>query len=297
VSHSLASTTDLVVFTAIFGARDTLKEPSVVTPGSRYICFTDEQLQSDIWEVVNPPLTYANPRREARRYKLLPHRFFECQYSLWVDGSFKINTDVRELIQRYLGRADIATFKHPDRDCIFDEATVCLQLGLDDPRRIERQMRQYRLAGFPQHSGLFSLGVLVRRHTPAVARLNEEWSQELEAGSYRDQLSFPFCIWRLGIACERIDGNIRKSASFQLIGHRTLRDSGGPIDLETSMPLACSEDLTATRPRVQAELAAGSDPERAAEDGTDAMRRRLREREAQVRWLATMVGYRSPGLP
>jgi len=37
-------------------------------------------------------------------------------------------------------------------------------------------------------------GVLIRKHTDRVKRLNERWWAEICRGSLRDQISFPF-VW------------------------------------------------------------------------------------------------------
>lgn len=215
----MARTVGVVAYTAIFGGRDTLKDPAFVTQGCRYVCFTDAPLQSDVWEIVEAGLQGRDPRRAARRYKLLSHRAVDSEYSLWVDGSFRINADVRDVVDRYLASADIALFSHPDRDCVYDEAEVCVQLGLDDLDVIRHQIDRYRAAGLPRHGGLSASGVVLRRHTAAVVELNDTWWRECDGGSCRDQLSLDFCLWRLGLARGLIPGNIRKSDEFQLLGH------------------------------------------------------------------------------
>ena len=40
-----------VIYTAIFGDYDTLKEPLVITPGWKYICYTDQDFESKVWEI------------------------------------------------------------------------------------------------------------------------------------------------------------------------------------------------------------------------------------------------------
>jgi hypothetical protein len=210
----------LVAYTAIFGGRDTLADPGLVTPGCRYVCFTDASVRSDVWEIVLQPPGHPDPRQQARRHKVLAHRFFETQYSLWVDGSIRINVDIRALIDRYLDGADLALFAHPDRDCLYDEAEVCLELGLDRPDRIRSQIERYRRAGLPQHIGLAATIVLLRRHTATMVQLNEAWWREIEAGSVRDQLSFNYCAWRLGFAYRTFPGNFRTGSALELLGHR-----------------------------------------------------------------------------
>ena len=40
-----------VVYTCISGNYDTLKDPTVVTPGWEYICFTDQKVISNVWTI------------------------------------------------------------------------------------------------------------------------------------------------------------------------------------------------------------------------------------------------------
>ena len=51
-------------------------DPTVITPDCRYVCFTDQPLQSEIWEIVPVPSS-DNPRRTSRYYKMKPHRLFD----------------------------------------------------------------------------------------------------------------------------------------------------------------------------------------------------------------------------
>lgn len=57
-----------------------------------------------------------NPRLLAREIKLKPFEFLpDHDYSIWIDSNFKINQPKFEF------NYDIVTWKHPERDCIYDE--------------------------------------------------------------------------------------------------------------------------------------------------------------------------------
>jgi len=86
-----------VVYTAIIGKYDKLKEPKVVSEGFDYVCFTDDvTLKSPIWKIV----PVANPQgldntRLARKIKILCNFFLkEYDLSIWIDGSVLINCDL-----------------------------------------------------------------------------------------------------------------------------------------------------------------------------------------------------------
>ena len=42
--------------------------------------------------------------------------------------------------------------------------------------------------------------MILRRHTDAIRRLNEAWWNEIVRGSRRDQLSFNYVAWKLGLS-------------------------------------------------------------------------------------------------
>jgi len=72
-----------VIYTAIFGGYDKLPEPTFIPEGWDFICFTDSNIQSDIWTIKNVPAIYEDSTRNARKHKLLPHRLFpNYDYSL-----------------------------------------------------------------------------------------------------------------------------------------------------------------------------------------------------------------------
>ena len=197
-----------MVYTAIFGGYDQLKEPAVVTPGIRYVCFTDRDLESDTWEIVRVSTSESDPRRASRPFKIRPHAYFKASYSLWVDASFTVGVDVRELIRRHLGSRNLAGFAHRERDCVFDEASVCAEWLLDDPRIIASQVLRYAGEGLPRHAGLFECGVLLRKHRPDVAALNELWWDEYGRGCCRDQISFGYSVWQTAFPVALMPGTV-----------------------------------------------------------------------------------------
>lgn len=87
--------------------------------------------------------------------------------------------------------------RHPERDCLYDEAAVCKAWALDDPARIDAQMQRYRAMGYPTHHGLYMTGIIARWHDRAHVRaMCECWWEEYRRGSRRDQLSLNYAIWQ-----------------------------------------------------------------------------------------------------
>lgn len=178
------------VFTAIFGSYEELKEPLVVTPGWEYLCFTDQPLKSDIWQIV-PCELGMNDILSARLVKIKFYLFFESDLSVWIDGSFTINCDLDEwIVNNFPIKKDMLCIKHPIRDCIYDESEVCIRHGKGG-EIINKQVKDYE-SYVPKRNGLIQSGILIRRHTTEVKALCNQWFSEVINYSNRDQIAFGF---------------------------------------------------------------------------------------------------------
>lgn len=184
----------IVVYTAITGGRDKLKEDQC-TEGARFIAFLDKEQESETWEVRPAETQYPDARRNARAHKIVPHRYFEAEYSIWMDGTGRLHVPAAEVIERFLGDADMALATHPT-GCVYQEAEDVLRLGYDKKEVVEAQMNRYRQEGFPEKRGLSCTMLLIREHNATVQGICEEWWSELCSGSVRDQLSFDYCYWK-----------------------------------------------------------------------------------------------------
>lgn len=203
-----------VVYTAIFDDYEVLDDPGPIPEGWSRVCFTDT-LDHPAWRIVRMEPPVADPWRSIKILKLLAHQVFpNAEYSLWIDGNFSVRCDLDALVSTYLHDADIAVHAHPDRDCVYDEALVCMSLQRDAAVTMYAQMLRYAFEGFPRHAGLVAGGVLLRRHTEAVRALNELWHREVEGGSRRDQLSFNYAAWRLGLRYSVFDSHLWNGPLF-----------------------------------------------------------------------------------
>ena len=193
-----------VIYTAITGAKDVLRDPEVVLPEIDYVCFSDDDLRSSVWRVVPLNRNDLDVVRRSRHPKLLPHMYLEnYEWSLWVDANILIR-DVTPLLDT---RQSFAAFKHPRRACVYQEGEKCIALGKDDPEIIRRQLARYREDGLPARGGLAYGGVLFRRHhEPPVVDLMRDWWQELCRFSRRDQIGLPYVTWRRGFGPEYFYG-------------------------------------------------------------------------------------------
>jgi hypothetical protein len=136
-----------------------------------------------------------------------------------MDANFSIKCDLNELVEADLANHDIATFIHPDRDCIYQEAGAAIFYQKDDPQTIIHHVYRYSQNGYPPHSGLIASGVLLRRHSAKVKKLNELWWREVEQGSKRDQLSFNYAAHQIRLTYTAWKEHFCNSPKFEYRDH------------------------------------------------------------------------------
>lgn len=175
------------IYTAILGQYDTLKRPAVITPGWRYICFTDQDIRSDVWQIRRIDKT-DNPQFLARFIKIMFHLHVADEESIWLDASFQVNCNLDQWWNKHF-KPDITCVRHPIRDDVYEEALVCTQNGRNGVEGALKQVASYR-GIIPEHNGLIQSGLLMRRRTELTMNLCEEWFDELRQHSMRDQISF-----------------------------------------------------------------------------------------------------------
>jgi hypothetical protein len=185
------------IYTAIFGDYDDLKEPldASYVKGWKMICFTNQDITSKHWTIHKVPLMPCGPTKTARYYKIMFHKHIETEFSMWIDATFFINTDLNEWWNgRFL--PSFTTIQHPFDDCIYQEATNCINGGKDDFRVIREQIRQYKHIGLPFSNGLIASGILMRQNTPEVRDICMTWWDQVQSQSCRDQISFGYAQWK-----------------------------------------------------------------------------------------------------
>lgn len=199
VSDSKFDLKKLVVYTAITGDYDNLREPLFINKDITYVCFTNNQkLKSDIWNIEYIQDDQLDNMYLAKKVKMNPDLYFqEFETSVWIDGKFEVRGDFRTYIEKYGKEKPILCFPHFQRDCIFDEAAVCICEKKGKKEDIIRQIADYYQEGYPVNNGLYEMGCIIRKHNDGlVKKLMREWEREVINYSYRDQLSFPYICWK-----------------------------------------------------------------------------------------------------
>ena len=174
--------------------------------GVEYKLFTNrpEIVKNTNWEAIE--LEVKDPRLSAREIKTNIHKFFpKSEYWLWLDANMKLTVDPNIFISQYLNVHDICLMPHPERTHWFEEASFLLNRDQSLKEPLQKAVDKYSKEGYPSTT-LYETGVLLRRNTDRVNKFNSIWWQEIQETCIRDQISFPYCAWKAGLAVNTFPG-------------------------------------------------------------------------------------------
>jgi hypothetical protein len=198
----------VAVFTALFGDFD-------IPPAQQaeqdidvaWYAFTDHATFPAPWKTIVVDDMHGCPRLAAKHFKCSPTTFLAEQQSIWIDANTEIisATFAREALDAM--HDNIALYAHPQRDCIYLEASASLRLAPKKYRHtpIRAQAAHYRAEGHPAHGGLYACGTIARTHNPQIVELGRRWWTECVRWTYQDQLSFPVVCRQLELSPGRFD--------------------------------------------------------------------------------------------
>jgi len=211
----------LVIYTAITGNKDRLREPAHILPDVDYICFTDNpEITSSTFTIYPLPYAEKDARATARRIKFFPHELFpDHAQSLWIDGSKRIRRDLTPLLET-LSQSSFTAMRHPTRDCVYAETEDCILRGRDNADRLINQAIAYHANDYPAHNGLYETSILFRKHTPELEPLMQAWWHELQTHTSRDQISLPLVLTRHNHTIAAIDYRQWHDPFFMQYPHR-----------------------------------------------------------------------------
>ncbi|MHA8108527.1 glycosyltransferase domain-containing protein [Aquirufa sp. A-Brett2-W8] len=201
----------IAVITSISGMSNKLKNPKIIFDNVDYFAFVDEIQHNSIWnQRLISDFTIDDKyqgRRNAKIFKVLPHLFLpEYDYFFWVDSTHELILDPYYVIKNIISEADIALFRHSQRNCVYDEADELIKLNYDHVNLINSQIDFYKSKNFPKNVGLFELPCSIRKNTPQINTLNLMWWELICKYSSRDQISLPFAMHKLSIEPFILDG-------------------------------------------------------------------------------------------
>jgi hypothetical protein len=188
-----------LILTSITGGKDELLSPAVKFDDCDYLAFVDERFNVPVWEqreaVSFSSIDKFTARRNAKVYKILASNLFpQYEYIIWQDGNHHIAKHPRDIVAEY-GDFDLLCFKHPDRNCCYEEILAVARWRLDEPENLVSQAKFYMGQNFPKESGLFELSTFIRKASPVLREFELSWWEQICKFCSRDQISFPYILW------------------------------------------------------------------------------------------------------
>lgn len=211
--EKLAEKKDITVITAIAGGKDKLKEQPAY-PGVEYVAFVDDDVKSETWKTRKVCDKFVKPVMNAKIHKILAHKYVNTPYIVWIDGSITLKKDPHELV-KLMGKKHFAFFKHPGRDCLYEEASACIGLKKGEVTEISEQVKEYARDGVKEHSGLWECTAFIRDTSGYSNLLFEKWWVEVSRYSERDQISFPVVFGE--VEKETIPGSVEQSPIYEKV--------------------------------------------------------------------------------
>ena len=221
-------TANICIYTAIAGDYDDLKPIPPQIMAVDQIAFLDRQpMFHQGWQIVALEDEDEHPRMLAKHPKLMPHMVPELlgyDYTIWIDGSVEVTGNLfAAFMVNCIKRSGWAMYRHPLRDCIYDEAVASIE---ENPKKyahlpMMEQVESYRATGMPEHWGLYQCTIIVRdMRRMDVKDAGLAWWVENTNWTYADQLSLTYVLWANGWAVDTIPGSVWHGRHHRLMPHR-----------------------------------------------------------------------------
>jgi hypothetical protein len=190
-----------VIYTCLYGSGEILNDQNFTSTNDvDLVCFTDQKdLKSEIFKIIYQEGSGIGSRREAKKPKILPHRYLEeYKYSLYIDNTVKLKKDASVIIKELQGfNSDFLVIKHPWRSCIYEEAEEIIALNYEQEKRVREQIDFYKKNGYKAHQGLIAGTFIFRNHhSYDVKKVCDDWWEHVMRYGVRDQLSFNYVAWK-----------------------------------------------------------------------------------------------------
>lgn len=202
---------NIAVYTCVVGDYDNLKEPLSISSECDYFVISDRKpVHKTVFQYVDinkcVPNSIEDNTRKNRYCKINAHKIFpNYRYSIYFDGNIQLNDSIVELIKQ-LPVTRTTAFCPNFWKSIYREMMSVLQNKRDEKELVMKQAEKYWLEGMPEDYGSVMCGIMIREHNnPKCKKIMEQWWQQLESFSRRDQISLPYVLWKNGYTIDDVN--------------------------------------------------------------------------------------------
>lgn len=187
----------IAVITSLSGLNSKLRDPSNGGfEGVDYYAFVDQLYDVQVWRQ-RPLINFSkDPLYSARRNAKLPKVLGFMMvpgydYYIWHDHYCELQTDPKIIVHDHLKENDFAVFKHPRRDCVYEEIHIVALSKFDSVECLNNMHDVFRRCNWPAHGGLYEMTSFMYNNNPTSQAVLLNWWDIIVQSSSRDQLSFP----------------------------------------------------------------------------------------------------------
>ena len=220
----------VAVYTVLFGDIDSIINPLVIDPNCDYYIITEREVEAgSIWKKLDVDMSvvkgYSN-RKKNRYFKMHAYELFpDYKYCIYIDANIVIYGELSKLIKYINPVTGLGIHNMPNRGNIYEEIFA---RSLIDPRDIgilNRQKIDYISQGYDGAEGMFECNVLAMMNSLKCTEIMKRWWNEYKKYPARDQVSFPYVLWRLGISQDEIGilGNCMRLNPFFRINEHIIK--------------------------------------------------------------------------
>ena len=191
-----------VIYSAVFGMNTYY--PEIKLDGWDKVIFTDNVTKINAhssWTICRVQKPHDEDGRSNRFFKWLSHMILpEYDYVLYFDSKVIMRNDLNKLVKcLFEDNPNLMGlfFRHPHRNCIYDELQALSVPKQDSQQNIDRMRQLFKKHQFPKNLGLTENNIFIRYNK------NEEFNNVFDEIYYvvhkytrRDQLVFMFCLWK-----------------------------------------------------------------------------------------------------
>jgi len=168
---------------------------------------------------------FVSPVMNAKIYKVLAHKFLDCDISIWMDGNISLQIPVEQAIEQWLGDNDIVFFRHYKSKSLDWELKWIKYVWRSRDRTVYdeaiKQVEHYEKIGLPDREDMAMGGFIIRRHNKIVEEFNETWWAEICRWGQRDQLSLPMILKKFPkLKVYRINESIKDNKYLKYEEHK-----------------------------------------------------------------------------
>lgn len=205
--------TKIAVFTCVIGDYDNIHKPLVKLDNVDYILFVDNyekyKQYEDVYKVIklDDNILKLGPTLGNRYAKLHPHSLLkDYDFSIYIDGNVRVVSNISYLVNYCNKKTGLAMYRHSLRNCIYVEAEVCKLLNRGNKKFIDKQIKEYENEGFPKDFGMNEATIIVSdlNNLNSTKYLNLWWDELVRSGSNRDQLAWPYVLWKNNLTIDDV---------------------------------------------------------------------------------------------